>query len=76
MRDIFLNEIFGIFRKYDNDEYKNSEMESYASEMNATVFCYDARDVRQAANEIVDRLANIFIVGNSLKEKEQNEKQD
>ena len=66
MRQKMFEAICDILTRHNNEDYNCAELMALEDEYNATVYTFDASDLRLATNEIIDLIADFFIKGIEL----------
>lgn len=66
MRQKMFEAICEILTRHNNEDYNCAELMALEDEHNATVYTFDASDLRIATNEIIDLIADFFIKGIEL----------
>ena len=66
MRQKMFEAICDILTRHNNEDYNCAELMTLEDEYNATVYTFDASDLRLATNEIIDLIADFFIKGVEL----------
>lgn len=77
MRDKLFYAICEIIEKHNNKLYRGEEIEKFERSFNATIYTFDARDLRESIDEVLDLIGDFFVKGLSLSNKEvKNEPKD
>ena len=66
MRDKMFLAICNKLEKHNNNDYHCKEITNLENIYNATIYTLDAKDMRDAVNEIIDLIGDFFIKGISL----------
>lgn len=66
MRQKMFEVICDILTRHNNEDYNCAELMTLEDEYNATIYTFDASDLRLATNEIIDLIADFFIKGIEL----------
>lgn len=69
MRDKLFSAICSRLEKHNNEDYRCKEITNLEIAYDATIYTLDAKDMRDAANEIIDLIGDFFIKGISLTNK-------
>lgn len=74
MRQKMFEAICDILTRHNNEDYNCAELMELEDKYNATIYTFDASDLRLAANEIIDLIADFFIKGIELRNEKEGEK--